>query len=143
MLPTTLMTWATRVTGTFRVLGWEEAAYEEVAGLPTLVQAAVSEELDGGIVGEASISYLMIYRDDGVASFVGLVRVVGRIGQRLGTFVMQETGTFEGGVAMGHWTILPGSSTGQLRGIRGEGAYTAGREHVSYSLTVSYAANGT
>ena len=140
MVPTTLMSWATRVTGTFTILGWEEVPYEEVTGLPKLAQAAVSEELNGGIVGEASISYLMVYRDDEIATYVGLVRVVGRIGQRMGTFVMQETGSFEGGVARGHWTILPGTSTGQLHGIRGEGTYTAAHEQVSYSLNVSYVA---
>ena len=71
----------------------------------------MSEELGGGIEGEASISYLIAYRDDKVASFVGLVRVVGRIGERSGSFVMQDIGTFECGVAKGYWTILPASST--------------------------------
>src|SRR5437868_678412 len=106
MSPTTLLSWSTRLTGTFTVLGWEEVPYEQVAGLPKLTQAAVSNELNGGIVGEASISYLMVYGDATVTSFVGLVRVVGRIGHRAGTFVMQETGTFENGVALGRWTIL-------------------------------------
>jgi hypothetical protein len=106
--------------------------------MPTLTQATVSEELEGGIAGEASISYLMTYRSDEIASFVGMVRFTGRVGERSGSFVMQETGTLEGGVAMGHWTILPGSSTGELCGISGEGGYTAGHEHVSYSLDVSY-----
>ena len=132
------MTRSTRVVGTFTVLGWDEQPYDDAMDMPKLTHAIVSEELEGGIEGEASISYLMTYRDDDVASFVGMVRVVGRIGDREGTFVMQETGVCEGGVASGHWTILPGSSTGDLRGIYGEGEYVAGHEHVQYSLDVSY-----
>ena len=138
MTLTTMMTRSTRVMGTFTVLGWDEQPYDDATDMPRLTQATVSEELEGGIEGEASISYLMTYRDDEVASFVGLVRVIGRIGDREGSFVMQETGACEGGVASGHWTILPGSSTGGLRGIRGEGDYVAGHEHVQYSLDVSY-----
>ncbi len=139
MTPTTLMTTpTTRVTGTFAVLGWDERPYDDADELPALAHAVVSEELAGGLEGEASISYLLTYRDDGIASYVGLVRVSGRIGDRAGSFVMQEMGMFEGGVATGHWTILPGSSTGELRGIRGEGVYRAGPEHTSYSLDVTY-----
>ena len=138
MTRTIMMKRTTCVTGTFTVLGRDEQAYDAVAGMPTLTQATVSEELEGGIEGEASISYLTTYRDDEIASFVGILRFTGRVGDRSGSFVMQETGTLEDGVAMGHWTILPGSSTGELCGISGEGGYTAGHEHVSYSLDVSY-----
>lgn len=41
----------------------------------------------------------MVYREDGSASFVGLKRVVGRVGGRSGSFVLQHSGTFEGGIA--------------------------------------------
>jgi hypothetical protein len=64
----------TRVTGTFKTLGWEETPYDEAVDMPKLVHAEVCEELEGGIEGEASISYLIAYRDDKVASFVGLTR---------------------------------------------------------------------
>jgi hypothetical protein len=128
----------TRVTGTFKTLGWEETPYDEAVDMPKLVHAEVCEELEGGIEGEASISYLIAYRDDKVASFVGLVRVVGRIGERSGSFVMQDVGTFECGVAKGYWTILPASSTGELVGIRGDGHFTAGPEMVSYTMDVSF-----
>lgn len=138
MTQTTLATQTTRVTGTFKTLGWEETPYDGAADMPKLVQAKVCEELEGGIEGEASISYLMAYRDDHVASFVGLVRVVGRIGDRSGTFVMQDIGTVECGVARGYWTILPASSTGELTGIRGDGHFTAGPERVSYTMDVSF-----
>ncbi|MEP6496182.1 MAG: DUF3224 domain-containing protein [bacterium] len=138
MTQTTLARQATRVTGTFKTLGWEETPYDAAADSPKLAQANVCEELQGGIEGEASISYLVAYRDDQVASFVGLARVVGRIGERSGSFVMQDIGTFESGVAKGYWTILPASSTGEFVGIRGDGHFTSGPQEVSYTMNVSF-----
>jgi hypothetical protein len=126
----------TQVEGTFKIMGWEESAYDEAAGLPKLMRAQVCEELQGGIVGEASVSYLMGYGTNGVASFIGLARVVGAVGERSGSFVMQDVGTFENGLAKGRWTILPGLSTGELQGIRGHGHFAANEDSVSYLLDV-------
>jgi len=127
----------TRVTGTFKVLGWEERSYD-APDLPQLTHACVSEELQGGIEGEASITYLMASREDQTASFIGLARVVGRIGEREGTFVMQDVGTFEHGVAKGRWTILSGTSTGDLQGISGEGSFDTADDTSTYTLEVSF-----
>jgi len=125
-----------QLTGTFDVMGWDEKPYDEAAGLPTLTHAEVCQELRGDIEGEASISYLMGYRADESASFVGLVRVVGRIGDRDGSFVMQDVGVFANGIAKGRWTIVPGLGTGDLQKIRGEGHFAATHESASYSLDV-------
>ena len=127
----------TQVTGTFKVLGWEEMSYD-AADLPQLTHASVSEELQGGIEGEASIRYLLASHEDRTASFIGLARVVGRIGEREGTFVMQDVGTFRNGVAKGRWTILSGTSTGDLEGIRGEGSFDTTHDQATYTLDVSF-----
>ena len=127
----------TQVTGTFKVLGWEEMSYD-AADLPQLTHASVSEELQGGIEGEASIRYLLASHEDRTASFIGLARVVGRIGERSGTFVMQDVGTFRNGVAKGKWTILSGTSTGELEGIRGEGYFDTTHDNATYTLEVSF-----
>ena len=127
----------TQVTGTFKVLGWEENSYD-AADLPQLTHASVSEELQGGIEGEASIRYLLASHEDRTASFIGLARVVGRIGEREGTFVMQDVGTFQNGVAKGRWTILSGTSTGDLEGIRGEGFFDTKDDNATYTLEVSF-----
>jgi Protein of unknown function (DUF3224) len=63
---------------------------------------------------------LMIYHDDASVSFVGLECVVGRIGNRSGSFVLQHSGTFEDNTARGTLSVVPGSGTGDLRGLRGE-----------------------
>ena len=127
----------TRVAGTFKVLGWEERPYD-APDLPALTHASVSQELLGDIEGEASVTYLLASREDKTTSFIGLARVVGRIREREGTFVMLDVGTFETGTAKGRWTIVPGTSTGDLQGISGEGSFDTTHDTATYTLEVSF-----
>ena len=125
------------VEGAFRVMNWDERPYDEAPGQPKFTHARVTHELTGGIEGEASICYLMVYRPDRTASFVGLAMVTGAIGNRQGSFVMQDIGTYENGVARGRWTILPGLGSGGFRKIRGDGHFAATGENASYYLDVT------
>ncbi len=125
-----------RLEGTFQIMSWEEERYDAAPGQPKFTHARVVHELTGAIDGEASICYLMAYRPDNTASFVGLATVTATIDGRAGSFVMQDVGTFENGVAKGRWTILPGLGSGALRGIRGEGHFAAGGSSASYLLDV-------
>lgn len=123
----------------FAIGNWDEKPYSEGEGLPKMTRARVDKTLTGDIEGEGRADYLMMYRPDGSAAFVGLERVVGRIGDRTGTFVLQRTGVFENGQAKEAYTVLPGSGTGELRGLRGEGSSAVGHgmEHpfsLSYEL---------
>jgi hypothetical protein len=82
----------------------------------------------------------MMYRSDGTATFVGLERVVGKIGGKSGSFVLQRTGVFEDGQAKESYSVVPGSATGELQGLRGDGTSSVGHgmEHpftLSYELT--------
>ncbi len=112
-------------TGTFKVKSWDEKPYLEIDGGGKLTRASVTQAFAGDIAGDGAVEYLMCYRKDGTASFVGLQRVVGRIGGRAGSFVLQLTGTFEGGEAKGTWFVVPGSGTGDLHGLRAEGEFAA------------------
>lgn len=59
------------------------------------------------------------------ADFVGLQRVVGRVGERSGSLVLESVGTFDGKEANGPLTIIAGSGTGELKGIAGDGQLRA------------------
>lgn len=124
-------------TATFEVKAWEEKPYDEIDEGPKLTRASVTKSFSGDIEGEGTVEYLMIHRDDGSASFVGLERVVGRVGDRSGSFVLQHTGTFEGGTAKTTWFVVPGSGTGDLRGLRGEGGFASAHAE-RYSITLDY-----
>lgn len=110
----------------FTIKGWDEKPYGEGEGLPKLTRAAVTKTFTGDIVGESHVEYLMMYRSDGSATFVGLERIVGELAGKRGTFVLQRTGVFEGGVAKESFSVVPGSGTGDLRGLRGDGASAVG-----------------
>ena len=86
----------------------------------------MTKTFTGGIEGEGQVEYLMMYGGDGSARFVGLERIVGRIGARAGSFVLERTGTFEGGEARESYSVIAGSGTGELRGLRGEGTSAVG-----------------
>ena len=51
---------------------------------------------------------------------------------------VSDVGTFENGAAKGRWTILPGTSTGALQGISGEGYFDAMHDSATYTLEVSF-----
>lgn len=110
----------------FAITSWDEKPYSEGQGLPKLTRASVIKTFTGDIEGEGQVEYLMMYRADGSATFVGLERVVGRIGDKSGTFVLQRSGVFENGQAKESYFVVDGSATGELLGLRGDGSSSVG-----------------
>lgn len=109
----------------FVVKSWDEQPYDEQEGLPRLTSAHVTKAFTGDIEGEGTLEYLMVYRSDGSATFVGIERIIGRLGKRSGSFVLEHRGTFEAGAARATCTVITGSGTGELASVRGEGRYMA------------------
>lgn len=104
----------------------DEKPWSEGGDLPRLTRASVTKTFTGEIEGEGHVEYLMMYRGDGSAIFVGFERITGRIGGRSGTFVLQRSGVFENGQAKESYTVVDGSSTGELVSLSGEGSSTVG-----------------
>jgi hypothetical protein len=125
----------------FAIRQWDEQPYSEGQDQPRLTRASVAKAFTGDIEGEGRVEYLMMYRGDGSAAFVGLERVSGRLGTRSGTFVLQRTGVFEGGEARESYSVVPGSGTGQLRGLRGEGRSAVGHG-TEHPFTLDYEVDG-
>jgi len=117
---------STRATSKFKIEGWEEKPYTEIEGGGKLTQASVKQAFSGDIEGKGAVEWLMCYRPDQTADFVGLKRIVGRIGDRSGSFVLLQTaGTFDGKEARGQLSVVPGSGTGDLQELRGTGEFSA------------------
>jgi Protein of unknown function (DUF3224) len=117
---------STHITGKFKYTSWDENAYEEeLSSGRRLTRASVVQDPSGDIEGEGSAEWLMCLRPDKTATFVGLQRVTGTIGERSGSFVVESHGTFDGELARGRWTVVPGSGTDDLRDIRGKGSWEA------------------
>jgi hypothetical protein len=121
----------------FAIKSWDEKPYSEGQDLPRLTRATVTKTFTGDIEGEGLVEYLMMYRSDGSATFVGLERVVGRIGGKTGTFVLQRIGVFESGQAKESYSVVPGSATGELHGLQGDGSTAVGHGN-EHPFTLSY-----
>jgi len=121
----------------FAIKTWDEKPYGEGPDLPKLTRASVAKSFTGDLEGEGHVEYLMTYRADGSATFVGLERVVGRLGGKTGSFVLQRTGVFEEGTAKETYSVVPGSATGELQGLRGEGRSAVGHG-LEHPFTLNY-----
>ena len=121
----------------FSIKSWDEKPYSEGKDLPKMTRASVDKTFTGEIDGEGHVEYVMMYRSDGTAAFVGLERITGRIAGRNGSFVLQRTGVFEDGHAKESYSVVTGSGTGELRSLRGEGTSSVGHA-ADYPFALNY-----
>jgi hypothetical protein len=116
---------AAQATATFKIQSWDEDRYDELGDGAALARASVTQAFSGDIEGDGAVEWLMCYRPDKTADFVGLQRLTGKIGGRTGTVVLTTSGVFDGREARGEWSIVPGSGTDELAGVSGQGGFTA------------------
>lgn len=114
-----------RASAVITVRTYAPAAYDEPAGGPALSRIHVEESFSGDISGDGVVEFLQAALPDGSASFVGIERVTGSLAGREGTFLLQDAGTVADNIVNGDWFVVPGSGTGQLAGLRGEGGFRA------------------
>ncbi len=112
-------------TGHIEVKTYEPAAFDQQPDGPGLVEIQVTETFSGDIQGDGKVRFIQAARADGSASFVGIERVRGSIHGRKGTFLLQDSGTLAGKEVKGSWFVVPGSGTGELAGLQGEGGFQA------------------
>jgi hypothetical protein len=123
-----------RASGTFRIEKWDEAAGLEGEGRTKLTRAIVDQAFEGDIEGTGHSEGVMAYPADNPALFSSFVSVSGSLAGRTGTFVLQGTGSYADGTATERWTVVPGSGTGELAGLRGTGGYVAKHNDISWEL---------
>jgi uncharacterized protein DUF3224 len=114
-----------RATGRTDVTSYVPTTFDEVADGPGLIEVQLVERFSGDVEGEGTGRAIQAVRKDGSATFVGAERVRGSIGGRQGTFLLQVAGTIVGKEMHAEWFVVPGSATGELRGLRGDGGFKA------------------
>jgi len=90
------------------------------------VEIDISEVFSGDLDGESTVRALQVQSQDKSARMVSLQRFRGKLGERRGTFVLQGSETVENGEIKAKWFVVPGSGTGDLAGLRGEGGFEGG-----------------
>jgi hypothetical protein len=114
----------TTATAQIAVSAWDPEPYDQPADGPALVRIHVEEAFTGDVEGGGVATMLQVLHGDGSASFCALERVSGTLAGRTGTFVLQDTGELHAdGHVAGSWFVVPGSGTGELAGLRGEGGF--------------------
>ena len=128
---------------TFANTSWDERTWDgnphtEVTGAK-VTHAAVKTNYAGDLEGTSTLQYLMGYVGEGsIGSFIGMEQITGSLGGRKGTFVVLHSGTFDAEGVKGNITVVPDSGTGELKGLRGTGAYDLVGHHDRYPLTLDY-----
>ena len=112
----------TRAVAKVTVQSSEANPYDRTAN-PALLEVRLSETFAGDIDGESPVRALEVRWDDRSASLVSVQRFRGKLDGREGTFVLQGQETVENGKVTAKWFVVPGSGTGDLSGLRGEGGF--------------------
>jgi hypothetical protein len=112
----------TRAQAKITVQSSEAKPYDQTAS-PALMEVRLSETFTGDIDGESPVRALQVLRDDHSANLVSVQRFRGRLGGRQGTFVLQGSEVVSNGKIKATWFVVPGSGTGDLSGLRGEGGF--------------------
>jgi hypothetical protein len=130
-----------RASGTFESTSWDEQPYSEVEGAPKLSATSAGNRYRGDFEGEGTQKILTYYADDSHGSYTGMERMIGRLAGRSGSFVLQHRGVFDEAGVRGEWSVVPGSGSGELAGLRGEGRfiYATGEKQTSYAFDYSFA----
>jgi hypothetical protein len=88
-----------------------------------VIQLSLGETFDGDIAGESTAHALEVRHGNGGATMVSMQRFSGKLGGRQGAFVLQGSETVENGKIKATWFVVPGSGTGDLSGLLGEGGF--------------------
>jgi hypothetical protein len=127
-----------QANGTFKITNWDEGPYAELDGAPKLTHARVSVAYTGDLAAGGTSESLMFYPRETAATYFGFERINGRLGERSGSLVLEAKGTYEDGTATTTWTVVPGSGTGELEGLRGEGGMVAGHGDAEVPYRLDY-----
>jgi hypothetical protein len=111
--------------GTTEVTRYEPTTYDEPREGPRLNEVHLVETFRGALDGEGTARVLQVQWADGALRYCAVERIIGALGGRRGTFVLQVEGTVQASRNKGVWSVVAGSGTGDLRGLRGEGGFEA------------------
>ena len=128
-----------KAIGQFKITGGHEEAYSD-RGEGRLTRSGGAQAFSGDVEGTGRIEWLMCYRADRTAEFVGLQEIDGTLDGRRGEFVLTSSGSHDGVRSKGSWTVITGSGKGELAGIVGSGTWIAGPgPQATYELTYEVA----
>lgn len=99
----------------------KETSYD--SHLPHLVEVEITETFTGEMEGESVVHALKFAGNKQSATLVSMQRFLGSLNGRKGTFVLHGRETVAAGRITATWSVVPGSATGELIGLNGDGGF--------------------
>ncbi len=110
-----------RATGTFDVKLKPLALEDSKASDASLARLSIDKQFHGDLEGTSKGEMLSAGTPvKGSAGYVAIELVIGKLGGRTGTFVLQHSGTMNRGTPELSVTVVPDSGTGELVGLTGK-----------------------
>lgn len=122
----------------FTMKNWDETPYGIAGDGPKIAHAHSTNTYTGDIAGESSVNYVIFYPEETVGVFRGYEQIVGNVGDREGSFVLEHVGSWAGSTVTTSWKVVDGSGTGALAGMTGSGGYVAKHEIPETPVTLEY-----
>ncbi len=126
----------TRATCTFEITAWEAVEYDDQDGVK-LTRTHVGKAFHGDLQGQSTAELLMAGAPTGSAVYVGLERIVGRLHERAGSFVLVHDASMSSDGQSLSLTIMRDSGTDELQGIGGQGNIIIDADG-GHTLTLDY-----
>lgn len=111
---------------TFQIQCLEMNPFGESRGGPELTRSSYRLTYDGDLKGEGILEELKVRFSEKRAATTGLMKFTGRVGDFHGSFVLSHTGKFVNGRMTSTQTVVPGSATEGLKGLRGAMRHDSG-----------------
>ena len=114
---------------------YDEEPYGEAEGVE-FTRVHISRTFSGDLEGSATAE-ILIAKSEGGGGYTGHDLVTGTLNGKSGGFVIQHGGIMGPAGVSNTGTIVPGTGTGELEGITGEGTLLA-HEEGNHTLTLVY-----
>lgn len=109
---------ARTIDAEFDIDRWDEVVYDERDDSPKLTRITVRKTYRGALAGTGVAEVLTAQGAEG-SGYVASERIVGTLGGRHGSFVIQHGGLDDRGTQSTFGTVVPNSGTAGLRGLAG------------------------
>ena len=107
------------ITAPYEITQWDEVAYDTPGEGPALARVTVVKAFTGPLQG-TSVAELLTAQGPGGNGYVASERLAVALDGREGTFVLQHGGSDDPtGESRTFGSVVPGSGTGGLAGLRG------------------------
>ena len=123
------------MTDTFTMKTWDEKVVSGPEDGPRYAHAHCTFDYRGIIEGTSSCDYLLYYTTEGTDEKApGFERIEGSVEGRKGSFLIRHEVGYGASGVHGTFTVVPGSGTGELSGITGNGTIAGASETMNYTF---------